>query len=49
MMLITGPLWSGKRAFACRALGCTREELSARAVWDAQYGMPRIWRRAVKT
>ena len=36
MMLITGPLWSGKRAFACRALGCTREELSARAVWDAQ-------------
>ena len=36
MMLITGPLWSGKRAFACQALGCTREELSARAVWDAQ-------------
>ena len=36
MMLITGPLWSGKREFACRVLGCTREELSARAVWDAQ-------------
>lgn len=36
MMLITGPLWSGKRAFACRVLGCTPEELSARAVWDVQ-------------
>ena len=36
MMLITGPLWSGKRAFACRVLGCTPEELSSRAVWDAQ-------------
>lgn len=36
MMLITGPLWSGKRAFACRVLGCASEELSTRAVWDAQ-------------
>ena len=36
MMLITGPLWSGKRDFACRLLGCTREELAGRAVWDVQ-------------
>lgn len=36
MILITGPLWSGKRDFACRLLGCGREELAARAVWDAQ-------------
>ena len=36
MTLITGPLWSGKREFACRLLGCTREELAARAVWDVQ-------------
>ena len=36
MILITGPLWSGKRDFACRLLGCTREELAGRAVWDVQ-------------
>ncbi len=36
MTFITGPLWSGKRDFACRLLGCTREELSAQAVWDVQ-------------
>ena len=36
MMLITGPLWSGKRDFACRLLGCTRQELACRAVWDVQ-------------
>ena len=36
MTFITGPLWSGKREFACRLLGCTREELSVRAVWDVQ-------------
>ena len=36
MTFITGPLWSGKREFACRLLGCTREELAARAVWDVQ-------------
>ena len=36
MIFITGPLWSGKRDFACRLLGCTREELAARAVWDVQ-------------
>lgn len=36
MVLITGPLWSGKRAFACQMLGCTREQLAGRAVWDVQ-------------
>ena len=36
MTLITGPLWSGKRDFACRLLGCTRAELPGRAVWDVQ-------------
>lgn len=36
MIFITGPLWSGKRNFACRLLGCTREELPGRAVWDVQ-------------
>lgn len=36
MTFITGPLWSGKREFACRLLGCTREELAVRAVWDVQ-------------
>ena len=36
MTFITGPLWSGKRDFACRLLGCTREELPGRAVWDVQ-------------
>ena len=36
MTFITGPLWSGKREFACRLLGCGLEELAARAVWDVQ-------------
>lgn len=36
MIFITGPLYSGKKAYACRLLGCSREELSARAVWDVQ-------------
>lgn len=36
MILITGPLYSGKRSYACRLLGCTREELKDRAVWDVQ-------------
>lgn len=36
MILITGPLWSGKRAFACKVLGCTPEQLPERAVWDVQ-------------
>lgn len=36
MVLITGPLYSGKRDYACQLLGCTREELAAHAVWDVQ-------------
>lgn len=36
MILITGPLYSGKKTCACRLLGCSREELSAHAVWDVQ-------------
>ncbi|MDE6880476.1 MAG: bifunctional adenosylcobinamide kinase/adenosylcobinamide-phosphate guanylyltransferase [Oscillospiraceae bacterium] len=36
MIFITGPLYSGKRTYACEALGCTMEELAGRAVWDAQ-------------
>lgn len=36
MIFITGPLYSGKRDYACEALGCTAEELAARAVWDVQ-------------
>jgi adenosyl cobinamide kinase/adenosyl cobinamide phosphate guanylyltransferase len=36
MVLITGPLYSGKRDYACRLLGCCAEELGGRAVWDVQ-------------
>lgn len=36
MVLITGPLFSGKRDYACQLLGCTAEELKNRAVWDVQ-------------
>ena len=36
MTLITGPLYSGKRDVACRLLGCGREGLAGRAVWDVQ-------------
>jgi adenosyl cobinamide kinase/adenosyl cobinamide phosphate guanylyltransferase len=36
MVLITGPLYSGKRDYACRLLGCSAEELEGRAVWDVQ-------------
>ena len=36
MIFITGPLYSGKRAFAQKLLGCTPEELERRAVWDIQ-------------
>lgn len=36
MIFITGPLYSGKRAFAQGLLGCTETELEARAVWDVQ-------------
>lgn len=36
MILITGPLYSGKREYACRMLGCGMEELKLHAVWDVQ-------------
>ena len=36
MIFITGPLYSGKKEYARRLLGCSREELKDRAVWDAQ-------------
>ena len=36
MIFITGPLYSGKRDYACRLLGCGPEELPDRAVWDVQ-------------
>ena len=36
MIFITGPLYSGKRAYACQMLGCGMEELADRAVWDVQ-------------
>lgn len=36
MIFITGPLYSGKKEYACQLLGCSHEELSARAVWDVQ-------------
>lgn len=36
MILITGPLYSGKRDFAQRLLQCSRQELCRRAVWDVQ-------------
>ena len=36
MILITGPLYSGKRDYARRILNCTQEELRCRAVWNVQ-------------
>lgn len=36
MIFITGPLYSGKRDYACQLLGCGPEELASRAVWDVQ-------------
>ena len=36
MIFITGPLYSGKRDYACRLLGCGVEELEKRVVWDVQ-------------
>lgn len=36
MIFITGPLYGGKRDAACEMLGCSREELARRAVWDVQ-------------
>ena len=36
MIFITGPLYSGKREYACSLLNCGREDLQKRAVWDVQ-------------
>lgn len=36
MILITGPLYSGKREFARKLLNCREGELQGRAVWDVQ-------------
>lgn len=36
MIFITGPLYSGKREYACQLLGCAMDELAGRAVWDVQ-------------
>ena len=36
MIFITGPLYSGKREYACALLNCGRDELGERAVWDVQ-------------
>ena len=36
MILITGPLYAGKREYIRRALSLSEEELEARAVWDVQ-------------
>lgn len=36
MILITGPLYSGKKAFAAKLLHCTRQQLEQYAVWDVQ-------------
>lgn len=36
MIFITGPLYSGKRAYARELLGCSEENLGNYAVWDVQ-------------
>lgn len=36
MIFITGPLFAGKRDFACHILSCKAEELARHAVWDVQ-------------
>ena len=36
MIFITGPLFAGKRDFACRILNCKAEELARYAAWDVQ-------------
>lgn len=36
MILLTGPLYSGKRAYACDLLHCSMEKLADYAVWDVQ-------------
>jgi adenosylcobinamide kinase/adenosylcobinamide-phosphate guanylyltransferase len=36
MIFVTGPLFAGKRAYICRALGLDEAALQRRAVWDVQ-------------
>ena len=36
MIFLTGPLYSGKRDYACTLLNCGMEQLAERAVWDVQ-------------
>ena len=36
MIFITGPLYSGKREYARKILGCQEAELKSRAIWDVQ-------------
>ena len=36
MIFIIGPLYGGKREYACRLLDCKPEELAEHAVWDVQ-------------
>lgn len=36
MIFITGPLYSGKREYACQVLGCSMDELANYAAWDVQ-------------
>lgn len=36
MILLTGPLYGGKKAFACSLLHCSEAELERYAVWDIQ-------------
>lgn len=36
MIFITGPLYSGKKEYACFLLNCGGEELERRALWDVQ-------------
>lgn len=40
MIFVTGPLYSGKRAYIRAALGLSAEEFSRRAVWDVQELVP---------
>lgn len=36
MIFITGPMYSGKRDYACSLLNCGQEDLQKHAVWDVQ-------------
>ena len=36
MIFIIGPLYSGKREYACQLLNCKPEELAEHAIWDVQ-------------